>query len=425
MTSMAASARLQSILSLVAEGRSIRAHAAICPFRNSPQSKMRGSCSSGREERALGGSELNSSDRNMPDLNPSEVVLLTVALARDYSTAKPSGDRAWIRAPAVRVIDCVLSLNRRYDGFVVPRLDRFESAHPSVMAVRALRVLVDAHASPAEFMRSVLDYRDDARAQTVSGVIDFVLSILSDSPADAEIPRLEAWARAAVPDDYKHLGISGFGLAGFQYLRMLFGANTTKPDVHIVGYVREAIGRSVSNIDALRLLERAAGEAHIRIRDADTGIWEARARSTKGAHASMPAASESARPLRSECPRQETNSDGEPGMSNNKVLVGRVRDIQPNDKQRCWEVVFDPAEYGADFPATHGSSVHIEWPSGTFSCVVGIKPKNPIYLRTPATSVNGGAKTRVTDLCSKHGLGRAGPIHMEVVVPRQKYRVVL
>jgi len=29
-----------------------------------------------------------------------------------------------------RVIDCVLSLNRNYDSFVVPRLDSFERRHP-------------------------------------------------------------------------------------------------------------------------------------------------------------------------------------------------------------------------------------------------------------------------------------------------------
>jgi hypothetical protein len=78
----------------------------------------------------------------MPDLNPSEVVLLTVALARDYSTAKPSGDHAWIRAPAVRVIDCVLSLNRRYDGFITPQGTTLctDGSGALRMAARALQV---------------------------------------------------------------------------------------------------------------------------------------------------------------------------------------------------------------------------------------------------------------------------------------------
>ena len=29
------------------------------------------------------------------------------------------------------------------------------------------------------------------------------------------------------------VGVRGFGLAGFQYMRMLFGAQTAKPDIHI------------------------------------------------------------------------------------------------------------------------------------------------------------------------------------------------
>jgi hypothetical protein len=75
-------------------------------------------------------------------------------------------------------------------------------------------------------------------------------------------------------------GFRGFGLAGFQYLRMLFGANTTKPDVHVRQYVSEAVGRRrVSEVEALNLLERAASDAGIGLRDLDTTIWEKSARS--------------------------------------------------------------------------------------------------------------------------------------------------
>ena len=40
----------------------------------------------------------------------------------------PSVDRAWSREPALRVIDCVLSLRRNYDLFVVPRLSQDQFA---------------------------------------------------------------------------------------------------------------------------------------------------------------------------------------------------------------------------------------------------------------------------------------------------------
>jgi hypothetical protein len=59
---------------------------------------------------------------------------------------------------------------------------------------------------------------------------------------------------------------------------MLFGANTTKPDTHILRYVANRIGRPVFDIAALQLLEHAAAEAGVSLRDLDTTIWEGSAR---------------------------------------------------------------------------------------------------------------------------------------------------
>ncbi len=210
-------------------------------------------------------------------IQPSDMEQIAAALARDFPGIQPSFDRAWSRSVAVRIIDCVLSLNRRYDAFVVPRLDQFERRQPSVTGVRDLRQLIDAHASPAEFVRRELRYDDPARAQMLSEVVDFTLTI-GHPLGETELLQIEAWATAAVPSDYQQLRISGFGPAGFQYLRMLFGANTTKPDTHIRGYISDVLGRSVADLEAVNLLEAASQRLHISARDADTNIWESRAR---------------------------------------------------------------------------------------------------------------------------------------------------
>jgi len=187
-------------------------------------------------------------------------------------------DRAWFRAPAVRVIDCVLSLNRQYDRFVVPRLDSFEERFSSVTNLRQLRELIDSFDSPEVFVREALSYRDAPRAQVLSRVVDFLLETSTSTPGNSELERLQNWAQEARPAGYRGVGIRGFGLAGFQYLRMLFGANTTKPDVHIRRYVAAAVGRPVSDVQALSLLEEAAGKDRVAIRDVDTTIWERSAR---------------------------------------------------------------------------------------------------------------------------------------------------
>lgn len=199
-------------------------------------------------------------------------------LQQDFPNVKPSVDRAWSRESALRVIDCVLSLRRNYDRFVAPRLDRFESRFPQTRSVRALRDQMDSFGQPDEFVRQALDYRDADRSRILDEVVDRVLEFADASAGSSELERLEHWASQARPDGYKVRRIRGFALAGYQYLRMLFGANTTKPDVHICRYVSRCVGRTVSDLEALALLEGASTISGVRLRDLDTTIWETSAR---------------------------------------------------------------------------------------------------------------------------------------------------
>jgi len=203
---------------------------------------------------------------------------LRSALWRDFPNVVPSSDRAWSRPPAVRVVDCVLSLRRNYDRFLVPRLNKFEERFPQVTAISHLRELIDTYESPAAFVKDALNYNDAQRAQTLNAVIDYLLQAMHRTDEGPELEQLRRWADGVQPRDYRKLGIRGFGLAGFQYLRMLFGANTTKPDVHICRYVENAVGHRVADIEALSLLEEAVRGSSISLRDLDTSIWESSAR---------------------------------------------------------------------------------------------------------------------------------------------------
>jgi hypothetical protein len=199
---------------------------------------------------------------------------LVTALRELAPSSRKSSDRAWIREQALRVIDCVLSLNRRYDSFVVPRLDRFEREHPSVRTVADLQSLMARFPSPDAFIAQIMNYRHAARAATLGAVVNWLATVSGRGSYAEQLSNLQSWAKNAKPGGHKVLGISGFGLAGFQYLRMLFGANTTKPDIHILRYIAARIGRPVSDVETLQLLERAALEAGISLRDLDTTIWE-------------------------------------------------------------------------------------------------------------------------------------------------------
>ena len=176
-------------------------------------------------------------------------------------------------SPAVDILDCVLSLHTRYETVVLPRVMRFREAHPEVTTVKQLRTLIRRYKTPLAFSVKELRYNDEGRATTLAGVVDFVLRVEQERPELTEDEKLRGWADSVAPSDYKIVGVRGFALAGFQYLRMLFGADTAKPDVWICRFVTDAIGRTVKPVEALRILETACEQEKLSVRAADQAIW--------------------------------------------------------------------------------------------------------------------------------------------------------
>lgn len=197
-----------------------------------------------------------------------------IAVRRDLPPVQVSTAQEWSRPLAVRVIDCVLSLNRNYNYFVVPRLDRFTARYPDIESVRDLCSLLDRAGPPERFVADALDYRDPNRAYILDAVAKYVLrEVIRSADAQSEPRVLAAWAAAASPSDHTQLHIHGFALAGFQYLRMLFGANTCKPDVHICNFVEQVIGRRMAPAAVCSLIEDVARAEQLNARDLDIAIW--------------------------------------------------------------------------------------------------------------------------------------------------------
>jgi hypothetical protein len=206
-------------------------------------------------------------------------IRLTAALRNLPTEAQPAF-KGWPNAP-LNVLDCVLSLNRRYETFCLPRVQRFADHRPEIGELSALRSLILTYPTPLKFSEVELNYRDERRASVLLGVTEYLLSALEAFSAtngalfgpDGEMARLGAWARSVTPNDAWSTGVRGFALAGFQYLRMLFGVQTAKPDVHIIHFVSDAVGRKVNEIEALVLLEEVAQQENLQLADLDYSIW--------------------------------------------------------------------------------------------------------------------------------------------------------
>jgi len=140
--------------------------------------------------------------------------------------------------------------------------------------------MLDAYTNIGEFCQRELYYNHIQREQTLRGVLKYMISAQAKQDGADEWARLQAWAVSVKPGDYTTVGVRGFGLSGFQYMRMLFGAQTTKPDVHIIRFVSQVVGRNVNDVQALQLLETASLQAGLPLREVDGEIWRSGARKT-------------------------------------------------------------------------------------------------------------------------------------------------
>jgi hypothetical protein len=94
-------------------------------------------------------------------MNENEVKRLVDVLRQRFPTVAPLLDE--VVPPAINVIKCVLSLNRRYDSMVAPRVQRFAHNHPDIQELAQLRVLIMRYDSLLAFSTVELDYRDPRR----------------------------------------------------------------------------------------------------------------------------------------------------------------------------------------------------------------------------------------------------------------------
>jgi hypothetical protein len=88
-----------------------------------------------------------------------------------------------------------------------------------------------------------------------------------------DLGALRAWAVASSTEDF--VGhIKGLGIAVYHGLVMRLGVETVKPDVHILRFVADAIGRPVNELETVEALEEVATRLNLSPRALDWSIWE-------------------------------------------------------------------------------------------------------------------------------------------------------
>ena len=184
--------------------------------------------------------------------------------------------------PAVKVINSVLSLGMDYRRVIEPKLDAFQDKNPDVRQVTELAAFIKDYETPIDFLSNEFNYKPKPKsirkANAINSICEKLCGIINASPSVSEEDAIRQWALQAKPEGYRVWKIKEFRLTGFQWLRVLFGADTSKPDRRILNFLSDTLNEKFPDSDkkkleAVDLIEEASAHSEFSARDIDRIIW--------------------------------------------------------------------------------------------------------------------------------------------------------
>ncbi len=173
--------------------------------------------------------------------------------------------------PVLICMDAVLSINRIYAGFVRPRIDNFRNEYPDINTLEALRNLIQLKGH--EGFCEVWNYRHVERVDLLDRLSTKFLTIADQGNQISDLAAMRDWAASVDVMDFLNFNVKDIGLKTFQYLRMLLGVPTVKPDRHISRAVALALGEKRNDIECISLLVSASKQIGLDATYVDHNIW--------------------------------------------------------------------------------------------------------------------------------------------------------
>lgn len=172
---------------------------------------------------------------------------------------------------ALICIDAVLSINRKYYKFVVPRISYFQENYAEIDNLEKLLVLLEKEKILG--FNKCWNYNHIQRAEILYNLTRKMITIANEHKDLKELDALKLWARTTSPIDYQTFNVEGIGLATFQYIRMMLGAKTIKPDVHIKRIITNVLNKKISDIYVITLFEKACNDLGMDIAEVEHNLW--------------------------------------------------------------------------------------------------------------------------------------------------------
>ena len=164
------------------------------------------------------------------------------------------------------LFDTVLDYQNRAET-VRKALAHFRSEHPTIRTLEDLEDALGRHPDDEDLAAFLWGNRHWRRARELRGLVAY----FRDRDV-TDLAALRRWAARSRQEDF--VGhVKGLGPAVYRSLVMRLGVDTIKPDVHVLRFVSAAIGRRVSQDEAVASLEIVARRLGTPARTLDGGIW--------------------------------------------------------------------------------------------------------------------------------------------------------
>lgn len=171
--------------------------------------------------------------------------------------------------PVLILVDAVLSMNRKYEAFVVPRIKHLEKSN--ITSLDQLNTIITQNG--IEAFAQVWNYNDPKRVEILQNLAQKFSQLKEQYGLSDDLETLHKWGKEAKPEEWTTFGVKGIAFTTYQYLRILCGANTVKPDIYIQRAFKEAIGKSRPLEEIVEVVEETAKQMNIAAQQLDYALW--------------------------------------------------------------------------------------------------------------------------------------------------------